>query len=183
MKNAYSWGLKHIIKRLSLPHSCLCLQRGAFPATVAESDHFESSCCCVWLFSTLSWPTAGPKLCLFKVNFQSRNTPAAVCVVLRTSFLKQPSECRFTLNCHEYIYSLHSSHIINVINTNADNSYKQICNPVFIPLCFPDYNFIHSHWHHEEIRTSRTFFLVHCVQHTHPHCAWYSSSLDHIIKT
>lgn len=29
MKNAYSWDWKQLIKRLTLPHSCLCLQRGS----------------------------------------------------------------------------------------------------------------------------------------------------------
>lgn len=32
MKNAYSWDLKHLIRRLTLPHGCLRLQREAVPS-------------------------------------------------------------------------------------------------------------------------------------------------------
>lgn len=92
MKNAYSWDWKQLIKRLTLPHSLLCLQRGAFPTTVAASGPL-----CVFLLFCLGvfnivvthrWL----KLCFPEVNFQSRDKPAVVCVLLCASFLKQPSE-------------------------------------------------------------------------------------------
>lgn len=42
MKNAYSWDLKHLIRRLTLPNSCLCLQRETVPLMMAVWDRFPA---------------------------------------------------------------------------------------------------------------------------------------------
>lgn len=42
MKNAYSWDLKHLIRRLTLPHGCLRLQREAVPSVAAVWDRFPA---------------------------------------------------------------------------------------------------------------------------------------------
>lgn len=82
MKNAYVWGSKQLIKRLTLPHSCLCLQRGPFLATVAGK--IPPVCVCshqfVWVildsFLTSQWPLCFN--CFSEVYFQSSEKKLAV---------------------------------------------------------------------------------------------------------
>lgn len=42
MKTAYSWDLKHLIRRLTLPHGCLRLRREAAPSATAVWDRFPA---------------------------------------------------------------------------------------------------------------------------------------------
>lgn len=42
MKNAYSWDLKHLIRRLTLPRGCLRLRREAVPSVTAVWDRFPA---------------------------------------------------------------------------------------------------------------------------------------------
>lgn len=80
MKNAYSWDSKHLIKRLTLPHSCLCLQKGeCFRQQWQRQTTFPFSCCFVWVFSTWSWPAAGPRA-LFTQSKLSIKKQASCCL-------------------------------------------------------------------------------------------------------
>lgn len=80
MKNAYSWDSKHLIKRLTLHSSCLCLQKGeCFRKQWQRQTTFQFSCCFVWVFSTLSWPAAGPRA-LFTQSKLSIKKQASCCL-------------------------------------------------------------------------------------------------------
>ena len=94
---------------------------------------------CLGVFDESSWPAGGPELCFPKVNFQSREEPALVCVEFGASFLKPPSECGFTA---EWFWPE-----CTALTAALSSSYMQTSFIFYvIYLYFVNYIFTHNLW-------------------------------------
>lgn len=139
MKNAYSWDWKQLIKRLTLPHSCLCLQKGMLATTAAASGRFVFPAVLFGCFQhrgdpPLAWCFVFPKLTF---NQETSQLLFVLCSVhhLLSSRLSEDlkrKNCVYTAYSYFILSSLGFIHTIKhwrLMQTNMLNTFQasQFC--------------------------------------------------------